>query len=294
MPARSLYVNQEVAIDPSNAGGAAAGTSGIRYLPVQSASCEVTRPLEDVFSFGHLGSLARTQINVSTCKADIKTYLANVTGGTGAANYANLLNASLIQTLTGNALQGTNSKVTVSPNGFTMSGVLSSLGIDVAVGQFATADLSFAGIGEPVFAAAPTTASFGEQANMPTSFTPVTSTNVASELLSGCPNSFKFNLDMPNESISCLGGVLSGTQGEVADDFLQVGKPPFKVTVSMEGLAVDLPANPSASLYDIGKLRIQLPRAQISSRSFNNAVGSVGATYNYVVEDISALFSDIA
>lgn len=292
--ARSLYVNQTVAIDPSNAGAGALGLSGIRYLPVQSASCEVTRPIEDILSFGKLGSLARTQVNVSTCKADIKTYIANATGGTGASNYANLLNAYLIQTLTGNALAGTNSKITVSPNGFVMSGILASIGVDIALGQFATADLSFAGVGEPTFAAAPTSASFGESSDMPSTFSPITSTNVGGELVSGCPNSFKFSLDIPNEVVSCLGGVLSGTQAEVVDDFLQVAKPPFKATVSVEGNAVDLPNNPATAYYDVGKLRISLPAAQISSRSFNQAVGQIGATYSWTLESTSANFQDIA
>ncbi len=296
MPARSLYVNQEVKIQTNTASNAT------RYLPVQSASCEVTRPIEDILSFGRLGSLARTQVSVSTCKADIKTYVANTTGTeipgqelTGTTT-ANLLNASFIRTLTGEALNGLTSSVSVSPNGFFMSGILGSFGIDISNGQFATADLSFVGVGEPSFASAPTGATFSEATNMPSSFTPVVSTNVTGSFITGaCPNSFKFSLDLPNETISCLGGVVSGTQSAVKNDFLQVGKPPFKATVSVEGLAVDPPAaNAIASAtYTVGKLQIQLPAGQITSRSFSNAVGQAGATYSYTVEDVSALFTDV-
>jgi len=292
MPQRSLYVNQEVKIQTS-------GNIATRYLPVQSASCEVTRPIEDVLSFGRLGSLARTQVSVSTCKADIKTYLASTTGtGTVAdSTRNNLLDAVTIQTLTGEALNGATSTITVSPNGFAMSGILASLGIDIANGQFATADLSFVGVGEPFFANAPTSATFGEATNMPNSFTPVTSTNVTGTFISGaCPNSFKFSLDMPNETISCLGGITSGEQTVVKNDFLQVGKPPFKATINVEGLAVDAPAAASiaSATYVVGKLQIQLPAGQISSRSFSNAVGQAGANYSYTVEATSATFSDVA
>jgi hypothetical protein len=294
MPQRSLYVNQEVKITTNGTQGQTAAT---RYLPVQSASCEVTRPIEDILSFGRLGSLARTQVSVSTCKSDIKTYLASATGS-GNVNDStrdNLLDALTIQNLTGQALNGLVSTIAVSPNGFFMSGILTSLGIDISNGQFATADLSFAGVGEPTFAAAPTGATFGEQANMPNTFSPVTSTNVTGSFITGaCPSSFKFSLDMPNETISCLGGITSGTQTQVANDFLMVGKPPFKATINVEGLAVDAPAaaNVASADYIIGKLKIQLPAGQISSRSFSNAVGQAGASYSYTVEATSATFSD--
>ena len=281
MPARILYVGQEVKI--VTAGGLT------RYLPVQSASCEVTRPIEDVLSFGRLGSLGRVQNAVSTCKADIKSYVPNVTGIGGSAN--NIINAAFLQGLTGESLAGSNSVITVSPNGFTMSGIVTSIGFDISEGSFATADFSFAGVGEPLFASAPTGVGFSQQSNMPSSFTPVTSTSVDGQITGGCVNSFKFSLDIPTESITCLGGTVSGTQPEVASSFTQVAKPPFKATISLEGTAVDTPAQLN-SAFTLGKLDIALPAAQITSRSFNNAVGNVGGTYNYTIEDVSCTFTD--
>jgi hypothetical protein len=283
MPARVLYVGQEVKI---------ATNGGLtRYLPVQSASCEVTRPIEDILSFGKLGSLGRVQNQVSTCKADIKSYLANTTGG--SANF--LLNAAFISALTGEALDGSTSVISVTPNGFVMSGILASLGVDVSNGAFATADLSFVGVGEPHFASAPASSSFTEQSNMPSAFSPVTSSNVTGQAVVGCANSVKFSLDIPNELVSCLGGLTSGTQPQVAGSYLQVAKPPFKATISVEGTAVDAPSSADANnTFIIGKLGIQLPAAQVTSRSFNNAVGQVGATYNYTIEDVTAVFTDEA
>lgn len=287
MPARVLYVGQEVKIA---ANGVASGNN-LRYLPVQSASCEVTRPVEDVQSFGRLGSLGRVQNAVSTCKADIKTYIAGVPPGTG---HINALSASFIQTLTGDALQGRSAVVSATPNGFTMSGILSSLSIDASNGAFATADLSFVGLGEPSFSTSPTGSNFTEQSNMPSQFNPVTSTTISGIASTGCANSFKFTLDIPNESLSCLGGNISGDQGAVAPFFLQVAKPPFKATISVEGTAVDAPTGSAlTSKFWIGPLSIVLPAGQVTSRSFNNSVGAVGATYSYTIEDLSANFGDV-
>lgn len=285
MPARVLYVGQQVSIT-SNAGAT-------RYLPVQSASCEVTRPIEDILSFGRLGSLGRVQTAVSTCKSDIKTYIPNVTG-TGTltdSSRTNLLDTLFIQALTGEALNGLVATIDVAPNGFTMSGILSSLGIEISNGAFATASLSFAGVGEPDFDPSPTGAGFTQQANMPASFSPVVSSFVSGAVNTGCATSFKFNLDIPNEQVSCLGGKVTGSQTAVAPNFLSVAKPPFKASISVEGTAVDAPASGSA-VYTVGRLSMILPAGQVTSRSFNNAVGNIGATYSYTLEDVSALFAD--
>jgi hypothetical protein len=290
MPARILYVGQEVKIQT-----AANASNATRYLPVQSASCEVTKPLEDILSFGRLGSLARVQTSVSTCKADIKTYIPYATG-TGTitnASRGNLLDPLFISALTGEALAGYNAVISVSPNGFIMSGILTSLNIDLSNGSFATADMSFAGVGEPFIASAPTGVSFSEQTNMPSSFSPIFSSLVSGQTESGCANSFKFSLDLPSETISCLGGNVTGSQGQVQGDFLQVSKPPYKSTVSVEGTSVDAPISGSNE-YIVGRLGITLPQGQVTSRSFNNAVGNAGGNYSYTIEDVSAVFRDVA
>jgi hypothetical protein len=282
MPSRILYAGQECKI--VTAGGLT------RYLPVQSASCEVTRPIEDILSFGHLGSLGRLQNEASNVKCDIKSYIPNTTGSSNS-----LLNSAFIQGLTGEAVNGLNSVITVTPNGFTMSGILTSIGIDLTNGSFGTADLSFVGLGDPVFASVPTGAITAEQANMPTSFLPVISANVGGNVTgAGCANSFKFSLDIPTESISCLGGASSGTQGAIASSYLQVGKPPFKTSISLEGYAVDPTSITPSSAFNVGKLAITLPAAQIVSRSYNNAVGQAGASYNFVLEDVTFTCSDTA
>lgn len=281
MPARVLYAGQEVKIVTN--GGIT------KLLPVQSASCELTTPIEDILSFGRLGSVGRFQTTVSTCKSDIKTYLA-ITGG----SVQNMVNTAFIQGLTGESLAGSLSVISVTPNGFTMSGILAAMSVDISNGSFATCDFSFVGVGEPTFAASPNSNVYTEPGTMPTSFTPVTSANVSGQTSAGCANSFKFSLDLPNDTISCLGGAISGSQGAVAASFLQVAKPPFKASLSADGMAVDAPTGANVtSQFAVGRLGITLPAAKVTSHSVNNAVGQVGATYAYTLEDVSALFADL-
>ena len=287
MPARILYAGQQVSITANN--------GAQRFLPVQSASCEVTNPIEDVLSFGHLGSLGRFQTNVSTCKSDIKTYISLQTGTglVGDASRVNYLDSEFISQLTGESLNGLVSTISVSPNGFTMSGILSNISIDIANGQFATASLSFGGVGQPFFSPSPTGTSFLQQSNMPTAFTPVNASYVSGNVNTGCASSFKFSLDIPTDTLVCLGGIVTGTQTQVANNFLYVAKPPFKANISVEGTAVDAPSPAAATnVYTVGYLNMQLPAAKVTSHSFNNSVGAVGATFNYTIEDVSAVFSD--
>lgn len=301
MPSRILYVGQTAQITTN--GGY------LRYLPVQSASCERTQPIEDVLSFGQLGSLGRFQTSVTTCKSSIKSYLpmpsygASFTGGTtGSSSENNVIDETLLTALTGDSLAGAVATISVYPNGFTMSGILTSFSVDIANGGFAMADFSFNGVGEPYFAPQPTTSTYSIQPNMPSSFTPVLSSHVSGiyhpttqSITGNTSSSLKFNLDIPTEQLSSLGGNITGSQVEVAPYFLMVAKPPFKTSISVEGTSVAIPAGTGAAgnMYVIGGLGITLPRAVVTSSSFNNAVGNVGATYNYTLEDVSCIFTDV-
>jgi hypothetical protein len=68
-------------------------------------------------------------------------------------------------------------------------------------------------------------------------------------------------------------------------------KPPYKATISVEGFGVDVTNTgipPSNTKYSLGGLSIQLPNAIVTSKSFNNAVGTANANYN--LEDTYAVF----
>ena len=300
MPSRILYVGQQLTITT------AAGY--IRYLPVQSANCDVTQPVEDVLSFGQLSSLGRYQTAVTQCKSTIKSYLSLPTGGgsfgtdsTGGGGEVNVIDATLISSLTGYALAGNTATINVSPNGFTMSGILSNFAVDISNGGFAMADFTFEGVGQPYFPGQPVGNTYlisGVTNNAPSSFTPVISSHVSGLYSTGVSNtagSFKFSLDIPSDQLSSLGGNITGGQPAVAPYFLKVAKPPFKCSLSVEGTSIAVPVGNAAAnnVFIVGCLGISLPNANVTSHSFNQAVGNVGATYNYSLEDVSASFTDI-
>ena len=285
---RTLYAGQTVQIlsQQGNVTG---------YLPVSSATCEVTRPIEAVTAFGHLGSLALAQTNLTTCKASIKSYLVSGANfsGTIAGGLCTGMSALLLQCLTGDAIQGNYTVINVTPNGFQMSGILSYVGVDIALGGFGTCDLTFNGIGEPYFYAlsGPATA---DQTAMPNAIVPVTTVGVSGAINSyGCATSFKFTMDMPTDNLACLGDPPDVFQFSGMNSLIAT-KPPYKSTISVEGYGVNVSTTgipPANSLYSLGGLSIALPHATFTSKSFNNAVGTANATFNYTVEDTTALFS---
>ena len=281
MPARTLYAAQQATIT-TNVGS-------IGKFAVQSASCETTIPVDDLLILGKLGSAGRFQKEVATCKSDLKIFL-----NMDKTN-ANALTGTFLQQLTGEALDGKTSVITVSPNGFTMSGIISSIGIDHSNGNFATADLSFVGVGEPTYAAAPTSVGgAGTQPGDAIAITPVT-TGVLLYDLDGnvtdtCPQSAKFSLDLPNEVISCLGGAVAGDQTAVSGANVQVAKPPFKGTITVDGTSAE----------EIKQVKFGTDGANITcvindgilvSRSFNQGAGDVGATYSFNIEGVDVSVS---
>jgi hypothetical protein len=291
---RALYVGQSVSL-LTNSGQATF------HFPVSSASCEVSKPIDSVSAFGHLNSLATAQTNLTTCRASIKAYLTSgavhTTGAGGVITAGSGITAGAISCLTGDAINGNLTVITVSPNGFTMSGILTSLGIDMSLGGFGMADLGFVGIGQPFFAATPTSSASPDQASMPSSIVPVTTVGVSGSVTgAGCASSFKFSLDMPTDNLACLGSNPDEVQNANQQSLIST-KPPYKATISVEGFGVDVSSAAtqlSAAItgnYSLGGLHLRLPNPKVSNKSFNNAVGNAGASYNYTVEDTTAVFS---
>ena len=271
MPARTLYSSQIATIN------------GKQY-PVQSASCETTIPVEDITVLGKLGSAGRFQKEVATCKSDIKIFLAS-----GASN-SHTLTAETIVDLTGKAMEGTLSDIRVAPNGFGLSGILASLNIDASKGNFVMVDMSFVGVGEPAYDAVPTTIGGGQHTGALTSVTPIInqiSLTTSDGSFDTCPSSAKFSFDMPNEVISCINSVISGAQSAVTGTNVQVAKPPFKGTITVEGTSAE-----QANAIQFGHLKCTVKDAKLISRSFNQAAGEVGATYNFTSEGVDVVFTD--
>ena len=47
----------------------------------------------------------------------------------------------------------------------------------------------------------------------------------------------------------------------------------------------------AADRVDFGPIFVTLPNGKTTSQSYNQAVGNVGATYNYTVEDVTCTFA---
>jgi hypothetical protein len=183
-----------------------------------------------------------------------------------------------------------------------MSGILTSLSIDMSLGSFGTADLSFNGIGQPFFDPSPTSSASPDQPLMPATIIPVTTIGVGGAVTgAGCATSFKFSLDMPTENLACLGTNPNEVQNAQTTSLIST-KPPYKTSVTVEGFGVDVSSAQTATsalttaitgVYILGSLGIRLTNAKVASKSFNNAVGNAGASYNYTTEDVGVTFSAV-
>jgi len=275
---RSLYSTQFLELLLTESGG-----TTIAGLPVQTASIERTVPTEDIIILGKLGSVGRQQKEVESVKMDIKLFWATGTG--------NSLSADNLKVLTGNALNGTRSRVVVTPNGFTGYGIMTNFGIDASVGDFLTATMSFEGFGTPIITSAANKAN--DTSSYPsTSVTVYTSENVSVASASGeTIKTAKFSIDIPSERLSRLGAPISGSQtgADLTDNHLLVAKPPFKVSVSYDGQFVTgAHANDAVTF---GHLVITPSNSNITTQSFSQNAGDVGATMSFASEGTSCTFA---
>lgn len=292
---RTLYSTQFLTLELTEGG---VDTDIVSGLPVQTASIERTVPTEDVMVLGKLGSMGRQQKEVESVKIDVKVFWASgERANTTATSITNTLGTRLtadnLSTLTGNALKGIRSKIVLSPNGFTGFGILTNFGIDAGVGDFLSANLSFAGIGTPQIATTSTSAD-SESSYAPVSVFVYTSENVS---LAGSTDetikSAKFSIDIPNERLSKLGAPVTGlqTDGNLTGAHLLVAKPPFKVSVSYDGELVT--GAHALDAITFGHLKITPVAANITSQSYNQNAGDVGAAFSFASEGTSCTFTAV-
>jgi hypothetical protein len=321
---RTAYFAQSgvLTISPNIAIGAFPSgiTTGFNFLlPVSSASLEVSRPVEAITSFGQFNSVNNVQTNLTTCKSTLKSYLGSGNGGMYGVT-ADLLNAIILSNLTGLGVG-----IVVNPAGYSLSGIVDYIGIDIAMGGLGTCDLGFAGIGYPYSLSAPATTALTVQQLQNTGFfiAPVTTMSVNSfstqltgyiasgtaypqtlivtgtytNALSGLyANSIKFSLSMPTDVLSALGDNPNAVQGSLVSQM--ASKPPYKATIAVEGHGVNItPAGIDTianAMFGIGNIGIVLPNGKVTARSFNNAAGQISATYSATIEDVSAVFYDLS
>ena len=316
---RVLYSSQLVTVTTTSGGA----TTWV--LPFQTASVDTTIPTEDVLVLGKLGGVGREQKDVATCKASLKAFICeNITLATpvvGAGNPVYTAAAignlhTFLLALKADSLAGTAISVTCgydnTPNdpasenvgGFIFAGACSNISIDAAKGAFPTLDLSFDGVGEVSYMALGGTSAGKEEHaahNYINTANPVTSNQVSvvgASAVTDSLNSAKFAFDMPTETVSRLGGVIKGSTTAVIGDNVMFSKPPFKSTLTVEGISMTTLGNLVPTSIAIGTdLVTPLFKATISSaaavtaKSQNNNVGDVGATFSMTVEGTDATFT---
>jgi hypothetical protein len=261
-------------------------------LPISSANIEVTRPIEAVTSFGQFNSLNTAQTNLTTCKSSFKTYLGSGNGGLSG------LSAAAINDIIGSTQSGVQCTISVGPNGFSMQGILSNLGMDISMGGFGMADFSFAGVGNPAQIVGPTNTLSAISTGY--SIAPITTMSIGTGsnggALSGVyANSIKFSYDLPTDVLSALGDNPNALQANMVSQIAT--KAPYKSTITIEGHGVDpttLDSSIAGLAYNIGNISITLPHAKVNARSFNNAAGQVSASYSYTAEDTAATFGAVS
>jgi hypothetical protein len=293
-------------------------TSGNAYnLPISSAKIEVTRPIEGVNTFGHFGSLNTSQTNLTTCKSTLKGYM-----GTGAGGFQGFT-AQCINDILNNTTSGVLMTVAVGPGGYTMSGILDNLGIEVALGGFGMVDLGFGGVGEPLLTnATGVGAGYTTPLSNPYSLSPITTMSVmagpnsvgqisglnalgtevsGANALSGTyATSIKFTYSLPSDVLGSLGDYPDAVQGSTiggqpAMISQMATKPPYRATITVEGYGVDptkLDVNVANLFFVIGNIGIQLPHAKVNARGQSNAAGQVSETFSFSAEDFSANIVD--
>lgn len=253
-------------------------------LPVSTANIEVSRPIEAVSAFGKFGSLNTAQTNLTTCKSSLKMYLGAAGGGLDSVD------GVFLQDLYDQTREGTAGfSVTVSPGGFSMQGIVSNIGLDIAMGGFGMCDVGFAGVGNPTVSGPSQNTN---EVNENFSLSPITTMSIGGVPGGTAATSIKVAIDMPTDVLSALGDNPNASQGTMQSQIAT--KAPYKATVSVEGYGVDPSLGDGALTYEIGDVSVRLPKAKVSARSFNNAAGQVSATYSYTVEDSSVEFGGVS
>jgi hypothetical protein len=183
-------------------------------------------------------------------------------------------------------------------------GIATSIGIDASKGAFPMIDLGFEGVGRLntlAMGAASTLADAVGGDWYITAATPLTSRNVSVDSAStDTIASVKSSYDMPTETLSRLGGLIVGAQSVVATDNQMFSKPPFKASMTADGQNLALVSTQWAGTgakikFDAvaGDLNVEIGQAglNVSTKSFSQNVGDIGATFSVTAEGTRMTFT---
>lgn len=278
---RTIYTRGQVLIQSGSNDGNWSIVSG-----VQSASVSYSSPNQTVNSFGTRGIIANVQLEPETASTTFSFILPTATG-----NGSHISPSMINELMTNSVLDApVPMHVTVAGVGKVISGYLSSLSVNAAVGDLATCEMTFEGVPSGGIAG---NDSDGERPEPVTSVAAVSYPVLTPDRVSGigpaiaedgspvsnaiggfgaAAQSASFSWEIPVERVMSLGDLTSN-----ATSFTT---PPGTSSMTVEGM--DLPLGITGLVvggytFGIGT------QGKVTAREHNLAVGDVGATFNVTV-----------
>jgi hypothetical protein len=278
---RTIYTRGQVLIQSGSNDGNWSIVSG-----VQSASVSYSSPNQTVNSFGTRGIIANVQLEPETASTTFSFILPTATG-----NSSHISPSMINELMTNSVLDApVPMHVTVAGVGKVISGYLSSISVNAAVGDLATCEMTFEGVPSGGIAG---NDSDGERPDPVTSVAAVSYPVLTPDRVSGigpavaedgspvsnaiggfgaAAQSASFSWEIPVERVMSLGDLTSN-----ATSFTN---PPGTSSMTVEGM--DLPLGITGLVvggytFGIGT------QGKVTAREHNLAVGDVGATFNVTV-----------
>ena len=278
---RTIYTRGQVQIQSGSDAGTWSIVSG-----VQSASVSYSSPTQTVNSFGTRGIIANVQLEPETASTTFSFILPTATG------VGSHISPDMINQLMTNSILDTPAPmhVTIAGVGKVISGYLSSLSVNAAVGDLATCEMTFEGVPSGGIAG---NDSDGERPEPVTSVAAVSYPVLTPDRVSGigpavnedgspvsnaiggfgaAAQSASFSWEIPVERVMSLGDLTSN-----ATSFTT---PPGTSSMTVEGM--DMPLGITGLVvggytFGVGT------QGKVTAREHNLAVGDVGATFNVTV-----------
>lgn len=289
---RTIYTQSEVRIFSGSDAGPWAVISG-----VQNASVSYNSPNQTVNAFGTKGIIDNVQLEPETATATFSYILPS---GTGNGSH---ISPVMLNSLMQNSLLDVPvpMHVSVAGVGRVISGYLSSMTVNAAVGDLATCEMTFEGVpsggivGNDSDGERPNTISSVAAVSYPV-LTPdrisgigpaiAEDGNPASNAIGGFGASAQnasFSWEVPVERVMSLGTSVS--------DSTTFTNPPGTSSMTVQGM--DLPLGITGLV--VGGFTFGLgAQGRVSSREHNLAVGDVGATFNVTVDSTADSCSCVA
>jgi hypothetical protein len=279
---RTIYTQSQVKLLSGTDAGPWAVISG-----VQSASVSYNSPNQTVNAFGSRGIIDNVQLEPETASTTFNFILPSITGN------GSHISPSMINELMQNSLLDTPAPfhVSVAGVGQVISGYLSSITVNAAVGDLATCEMTFEGVPSGGITSNDADGELPDKINSVAAvsypvLTPDRISGIGPAVAGGDGNpatndiggfgasaqNASFSWEVPVERVMSLGTLPSESTAFT--------NPPGTSSMTVQGM--DMPLGITGLVVGGYKFGIGI-KGKVSSREHNLAVGDVGATFNVTV-----------